>query len=90
MYDVLPSLTSKVGKLPRPWIAMTSFMRSLSLRGRGGIMTMTKRIKKIFLIMIMAMITAMITPRGYASTMTMILDKIPILNSISNRSKARF
>jgi hypothetical protein len=42
MYDVLPSLTSKVGKLPRPWMAMTSFMRSLSLRGGGEIMTMTK------------------------------------------------
>ncbi len=35
MYDVLPSLTSKVGKLPRPWMAITSFMRSLSLRGWG-------------------------------------------------------
>ena len=27
----LPSLTSRVGKLPRPWMAMTSFIRSLSL-----------------------------------------------------------
>ncbi len=33
----------------------------------------------------MTMITAMITPRGSASTMTMTLDKIPIPNSISNK-----
>ena len=32
LYVSLPSLTSRVGKLPRPWMDTSSFMRSLSLR----------------------------------------------------------
>jgi hypothetical protein len=58
-------------------MAMTSFMRSLSLRG-GGIMNMTKKLKYV--------LDHDHDSYGYVtrlSKMTMTLDKIPIPNSIS-------